>query len=124
MTPTRIAILGSTGSIGRQALDVVREQPGRFVVVALAAGRSAYLLAEQALDFGPRVVCLTGGDTNGGPSASDVPERLRAGPWEVLCGERHLSQLATLPEAELVLVATSGRVALPATLAAVSAGKD
>ncbi len=124
MTPTRIAILGSTGSIGRQALDVVREQPGRFEVVALAAGRSAELLAAQAAEFEVRVVCLTGGDGGTSPPEGDVPESLRARSWDLLCGERYLLDLATLPAADVVLIATSGRVALPATLAAVSAGKD
>jgi 1-deoxy-D-xylulose-5-phosphate reductoisomerase len=146
MTRTRLSILGSTGSIGRQALEVVREQPGRFEVVALAAGRSAALLAEQAAEFRPRVVCLTGAPPEGAPPtrpaptshppdrASPAPGRggpdapgaagLRGGAWDLLHGEDGLATLATLPEAEIVLVATSGRVALPATLAAVQAGKD
>jgi 1-deoxy-D-xylulose-5-phosphate reductoisomerase len=117
-TPIRVAILGSTGSIGCQALDVVREQPGRFEVVALAAGRSAGTLAAQAAEFRPRVVCLTSSEGVG------VPEPLADGPWSVLWGEHELETLATLPEADVVLVATSGRVALPATLAAVGVGKD
>jgi 1-deoxy-D-xylulose-5-phosphate reductoisomerase len=120
MTPTRVAILGSTGSIGRQALDVIREQAERFSVVALAAGRSAELLAEQAAEFRPDVVCLTGGDG----AADGVPDGLAAGPWDLLRGERELETLAALPQADVVLVATSGRVAMPATLAAVTAGKD
>ena len=124
MPPTRIAILGSTGSIGRQALEVVREQPGRFQVVALAAGRSADLLAQQAAEVQPAVVCLTGGEAHGDSGDQDLPAALTRGPWQLLCGERHLANVATLPEADVVLVATSGRVAMPATLAAVGAGKD
>ena len=112
---TRVVILGSTGSIGRQALDVVREQREHFRVVALAAGRSAVLLAEQAAEFRPDVVCLTD---------SEPPDALRRGPWTLLRGEGELETLAALPEADVVLVATSGRVAMPATLAAVTAGKD
>jgi 1-deoxy-D-xylulose-5-phosphate reductoisomerase len=115
--PTRLVVLGSTGSIGRQALDVVREHRERFEVVALAAGRSAQLLAEQAREFGPQVVCLT----DPAPGGADG---LRQGPWEYLQGERELATLATLPHADVVLSATSGRVAMPATLAAVAAGKD
>ncbi|MGI8423607.1 MAG: 1-deoxy-D-xylulose-5-phosphate reductoisomerase [Chloroflexota bacterium] len=115
MKTTRVVILGSTGSIGRQALDVIREHGERFKVVALAAGRSAPLLAEQAIEFRPDVVCLT--------DAEPVPE-LRTGPWQLLHGERELETLAALPRADVVLVATSGRVAMPATLAAVTAGKD
>ncbi|HEU5315169.1 MAG TPA: 1-deoxy-D-xylulose-5-phosphate reductoisomerase [Chloroflexota bacterium] len=122
--PTRVAVIGSTGSIGRQALDVVREHggaagrgesKGHFTVVALAAGRSADLLAEQAAEFSPDVVCLTD---------SEPPDALRRGPWELLRGERQLETLAALPQADVILVATSGRVAMPATLAAVTAGKD
>ena len=120
MTRTRVAILGSTGSIGRQALEVVREQPDHFEIVALAAGRSAEVLAAQAREFRPRVVCLT---TAGGGAAPPAPPGLDGGPWERLAGERGLVVVATLPEADVVLVATSGRVALPATLAAVRAGK-
>ena len=119
--PIRLAVLGSTGSIGRQALDVVREQPGCFEVVALAAGRSAQLLAEQAAEFRPAVVCLTGG---GESEAQEVPEALARGSWQLERGEAHLPELATLPELDVALVATSGRVAMPATLAAVTAGKD
>jgi len=52
----RIAILGSTGSIGTQALDVIARHPQRFEVVGLAAGRNVDLLAEQVRTFGPRVV--------------------------------------------------------------------
>jgi 1-deoxy-D-xylulose-5-phosphate reductoisomerase len=117
--PVRVAILGSTGSIGRQALDVVREQAGWFRVVALAAGRSADVLAQQAAEFRPEVVCLTGA-----PDQAASPPALRSGPWELLCGEAGLRTLAALPEADVVLVSTSGRVAMPATLAAAAAGKD
>ncbi|HEX2184861.1 MAG TPA: 1-deoxy-D-xylulose-5-phosphate reductoisomerase [Chloroflexota bacterium] len=101
--------------MGRQALEVVQEQPGQFEVVALAAGRNAGLLAAQAAVFRPQVVCLTG-DTDHEP--------LKQGPWELLCGAAGLATLATWPEADVVLIATSGQVSLPATLAAAEAGKD
>ncbi|MFN0148481.1 MAG: 1-deoxy-D-xylulose-5-phosphate reductoisomerase, partial [Dehalococcoidia bacterium] len=52
--PIRIAVLGSTGSIGRQALDVIRQLPDRFQAVALAAGRNADLLARQVAEYRPR----------------------------------------------------------------------
>ncbi len=117
MARTRLVILGSTGSIGRQALEVVDEHPEHFEVVALAAGRSAALLAEQAARVQPRLVCLA-------DDAVASAEALTRGPWELLRGEAGLVTLATLAEADLVLVATSGRVGLPATLAAVEAGKD
>jgi 1-deoxy-D-xylulose-5-phosphate reductoisomerase len=95
-------------------LEVIAEQPEHFQVVALAAGRSIDLLVEQAQAFRPHVVCLTEGDASA----------LHGGTWEVWQGERALQDVATLPEADVVLVATSGRVAMPATLAAVGAGKD
>src|SRR5438093_9590894 len=59
MKATRLAILGSTGSIGRQTLDVVRSLPERFNVIALAAGGNVTLLEEQAREFRPRFVCAS-----------------------------------------------------------------
>jgi len=99
--PVRLAILGSTGSIGTQALDVVRANPGAYEVVALAAGRNEKLLAEQAGEFG-------------------VPERrarCAADDPGVLAG------LAALPEVDIVLNAVVGFAGLPATVAALEAGK-
>ncbi|NDB20719.1 MAG: hypothetical protein EB020_07570, partial [Proteobacteria bacterium] len=58
----RVAVLGSTGSVGRQALDMMADHPDVFEVVALAAGRNIPLLAYQALQVRPRIVCATGGD--------------------------------------------------------------
>jgi 1-deoxy-D-xylulose-5-phosphate reductoisomerase len=122
MTRTRVAVIGSTGSIGRQALEVVAEQRERFEVVALAAGTSAAALAEQAKALRPEVVLLTGNVTDG--AGREALDRLRAGPWALLRGEDELATVATLPQADVVLVASSGRVAMPATLAAVRGGKD
>ena len=99
--PVRLAILGSTGSVGTQALDVVRANPGVYEVVALAAGRNEKLLAEQAAEFGVpgrRARC-----------AADDPG--------VLAG------LAELPEVDIVLNAVVGFAGLPATVAALEAGK-
>ncbi|MEW6474579.1 MAG: 1-deoxy-D-xylulose-5-phosphate reductoisomerase [Actinomycetota bacterium] len=99
--PIRLAVLGSTGSVGTQALDVVRANPGVYEVVALAAGRNEKLLAEQAAEFG-------------------VPElraRCAAGDPAVLAG------LAELPEVDIVLNAVVGFAGLPATVAALESGK-
>jgi 1-deoxy-D-xylulose-5-phosphate reductoisomerase len=93
---TRIAILGATGSIGRQALDVARAQPDRLRVVALGANRNVDALRELALEFPTARTAL-------GPSA--------------------LVALATDPDADLVLVATPGIAALSATIAALEDGK-
>jgi 1-deoxy-D-xylulose-5-phosphate reductoisomerase len=96
----RVAILGSTGSIGRQALDVIARHPQRFEVVGLAAGRNLELLAEQAARFGPRVV-------------SDARD-----------GAAGLHAVACESGAELVLAATDGAVAFDAVFAAVDRGID
>jgi 1-deoxy-D-xylulose-5-phosphate reductoisomerase len=96
----RVAILGSTGSIGRQALDVIARHPERFEVVALAAGRNVALLAEQVAQFHPRIVA----------SADDGAAGLRA--------------VAVDSEADILLAATDGAVAFDAVFAAVDAGID
>ncbi|HEV2737382.1 MAG TPA: 1-deoxy-D-xylulose-5-phosphate reductoisomerase [Candidatus Elarobacter sp.] len=96
----RVAILGSTGSIGRQALDVIARHPERFEVVGLAAGRNTDLLAEQVARFGPRFVS----------SAADGPAGLHA--------------VACHSDAQIVLAATDGSVAFDAVFAAVDRGID
>jgi 1-deoxy-D-xylulose-5-phosphate reductoisomerase len=96
----RVAILGSTGSIGRQALDVIARHRDRFEVVALAAGRNVELLAEQVERFGPRVVA----------DARD--------------GARGLHAVACESGAQIVLAATDGSVAFDAVFAAVDRGID
>lgn len=130
----RIVILGSTGSIGHQALDVVRAHPEHFEVVGLAARVSAAALAVQAEEFCPRAICLTQCDAS-------VFDRLFSphhAAWPRIITGRHpsnslptpkmqeaaLVELATLPEADAVLVATPGTVSRPAALAALEAGKD
>lgn len=109
---TRIAVLGSTGSIGRQTLDVVRELRGRFQVVGLAAGRNVTLLEEQIREFQPRLVCHEG---NKPVSGSVTPYRRTR--WA------SLDEIARDPEVELVVVATAGKAGLSPTLAALEAGK-
>jgi 1-deoxy-D-xylulose-5-phosphate reductoisomerase len=117
MNPTRLVILGSTGSIGRQALEVVEQHPDRLQVLALAAGRQSELLVEQARRSGARYVyCASGLDP---ALAAQLPAGSRC-----LTEESGLVQLATLPDADMVLVATPGRAGIRATLAALEAGKD
>ncbi len=116
-----ISILGSTGSIGRQCLDVVSRHPGRFRVVALAAGSSFDTLVEQVRLFRPELVSV--GD------ASRVREfQSRLGPSngrgpEIHAGAEGLEAVATHPSAEIVVSAAVGVVGLPATFAAVQRGK-
>ncbi len=117
----RIAILGSTGSIGRSALSVIEAQTGRLEVVGLAAGRNADLLAEQAGRHRPRVVAAST------PAALDQAQAAlrRAGvDVEQACaGQDGLRAVATHPDADVVLCATAGTAGLDATLAAIDAGK-
>lgn len=114
--PRRIAVLGSTGSIGRQTLDVVRAYPDRFRVVALAARGSVALLAEQAREFAPEVVACTGDD----PAAIAQLDALLPG---ALRGPGALTACATHPDVEIVVAATSGLGGVEPTLAAIRAGK-
>ncbi|HET7181686.1 MAG TPA: 1-deoxy-D-xylulose-5-phosphate reductoisomerase [Candidatus Limnocylindrales bacterium] len=110
-----VALLGSTGSIGRQALDVLAGDPS-FRVVALAAGRSASTLAEQARRHRPAVVALTE------PAAARALDGLPAG-TQVLTGEQSLVELATRDDVDIVVVGTGGVVSLRSVLAALEAGK-
>jgi 1-deoxy-D-xylulose-5-phosphate reductoisomerase len=107
----RLTILGSTGSIGRQALDVVRAHPDRFEVVGLSAGRDADLLASQADEFEPAYVALE----------SSEPGPLSNVAAEVLAGPGSAGQLAAEP-ADVVLNGIVGFAGLAATVGALEAG--
>lgn len=113
-----MAILGSTGSIGRQTLEVVREFPGRFQVTALAAGSNLELLASQARIFQPQYIAL---------GREDLVPRLREllgdTRIQILTGLEGLIALATLPEVDQVVTAVVGSVGIRPTLAAINAGK-
>ncbi len=114
-----VAILGSTGSIGVQALDVVERAGGRFRVVGLAAGRNVDRLAEQVRRFRPRLASVD-------DRAAAVRLRELLGPEapEILTGEAGAVAVASLAEADLVLAAISGGAGLRSTAAAIEAGKD
>jgi 1-deoxy-D-xylulose-5-phosphate reductoisomerase len=111
---TRLTILGSTGSIGRSALRVVRNYPGRFEIVALAAHSDIDELARQAEEFRPKIVAVAD------ESAALAFERRWAG-GKILRGPNALEQAAA-EEADVVLCAVVGSVGLPAILAAIDAG--
>ncbi len=116
--PKNVVVLGSTGSIGESSLKVARDLPGRMKLVGLAAGRSADALAAQMAEFGIQQGCLY--DPTG-------LNRVRAAlPDDVVLhsGEQGLIELATLPEADLVLIAIVGVAGLKPALAAIEAGKD
>ncbi len=110
----RLAILGSTGSIGRQTLDVVRALPGHFRVLALAAGQKTALLDEQINEFKPDYYY-----TSAEYQSSEAAYR----PKLKECQYMSLEDMACHPEADIVVIATSGTAGLKATLAAVCAGK-
>lgn len=111
--PIRLAILGSTGSIGRSTLEVVDAHPDKLSVVALAAGRSAALLRAQTERYCPTLVSL---DDDG---ATDW----RPDGVERFFGAAGLRAVATHPDADIVVVATSGHASIEPTLAALRAGK-
>jgi 1-deoxy-D-xylulose-5-phosphate reductoisomerase len=107
----RIALLGSTGSIGTQTLDVVRKHPDRFRVVALAAGSNAELLAAQVDEFRPTLAVLAEGRLD------DLPPGTRFG-----AGREALLEAAALDEADVVVNALVGSAGLGPTLRALDAG--
>ena len=112
-----LAILGSTGSIGRSALAVVDAHPSRLRVAALAAGDNAELLAEQAAQYRPAVVALASA------GAADRFRGMGSYSGAVTCGPEGLVAVATHPEVDIVLCASSGTAGLEAVLAAIDAGK-
>ena len=113
--PIGVAILGSTGSIGRQAVDVLEHLRDRFRVVGLAAERQVSLLQEQAGRLLPEIVAI--GDRKLA-FALELPGRIK-----VTHGADALTELATRPDVDLVVVGTSGIVSLKPVIAALEAGK-
>jgi 1-deoxy-D-xylulose-5-phosphate reductoisomerase len=114
--PSRIAVLGSTGSIGRSALDVIARFPEKFRVTALCAGRNAALLSEQARRFRPLMVCVS--DERSRKELRGLPPRTR-----VLCGEEGMTEAVRGARTDIVLAAASGVSSIRPVLAAASLGK-
>ncbi|WP_031305823.1 1-deoxy-D-xylulose-5-phosphate reductoisomerase [Brevibacillus panacihumi] len=115
----RIALLGSTGSIGTSTLDVVAQHPEQFGVVALAAGTNVELLAEQVKTFRPQLVSVATEE-----AAFDL--RAKLGPdnqSEIVVGSEGMELVARHPEAEFVMTAVVGSVGVAPTLAAIEEGK-
>jgi 1-deoxy-D-xylulose-5-phosphate reductoisomerase len=107
-----LAILGSTGSIGQQALDVVRALPGRFRIVGLTAGTNVQALREQVAEFRPSAAWA-----QPSPAAEALASELGRDAWQPM------DEIAARPDVDVVLVATSGRAGLEPTLAALAARK-
>lgn len=114
----RIAILGSTGSIGKNALRVIQSLGSEYRVVALSAHNNFELLAEQARQFRPAFVALTGEENH-----KQFRHALSGLNIEILIGPESLVQLAQLDEVDTVLTAVVGAAGLPAVLAAAQKGK-
>lgn len=114
----RISILGSTGSIGTQALDVISKHPERFRVEGLAAGTNLKVLIEQIQQFRPRKVSV---------ATRQLADELKlavAGEIEIFFGDEGLLEIAAGTDADLVITALVGSQGLKSTLASIQAGKD
>lgn len=120
MTPQGLTILGATGTIGVNTLDVVSRHPERFRIIALTGQSQLDKLTEQCLRFAPRYAVVLDA-----AAATVLRAQLAAAgsATEVLYGADALAQVATLPEVDMVMAAIVGAAGLPPTLAAVHAGK-
>ena len=114
-----IAILGSTGSIGTQTLEVVRAYPEDLHVVALAAGSNVTLMEQQVREFHPQLVAMGSEET-----AKDLKERIAdLGGITVVSGMEGLISVAVIPESEMLVTAIVGMIGIRPTVAAIQAGK-
>ena len=113
-----LAILGSTGSIGTQALDVVKMHPDMFVVDVLVAGNNVELLAKQVIEFKPKVVVI-----GNEQKQSELAEKLKGIKVDITAGEKAVCEAATYSTVDVVLVALVGFSGLRPTKCAIDAGK-
>lgn len=125
MKKKKISLLGSTGSIGTQTLDICRERPEQFECVAMAAGRNLDLLAEQILEFKPKIVSIS--------ESSQIDElrtklkglgMMDSAMPELCHGDQGIVDVATYGDAETVVTGIVGCAGLLPTVAAIKAGKD
>lgn len=114
----QLAILGSTGSIGTQTLDVVRQHPEEFAVYAISANRHIDTLIQQALEFHPEIVCIA--DDSLYPV---LKEALSHRPVKVFAGADAIAQMVTMPSVDIVVAAMVGYAGLYPTIQAIEAGK-
>ncbi len=115
----KIAILGSTGSIGTQTLDVIRANGGELSVQSLAAGRSVAKMEEQIREFRPKLACMW--DEK---AANELRTKVADLDVKVTSGMEGLMECATDPECDVVLTAVVGMIGIRPTIAAIEAGKD
>ena len=118
MNTKRIAILGSTGSIGTQTLDVVRAYPERYEVYAICANRSLDLLVKQAREFHPEVVCIADESLY-----EPLSLALADMPVKVWAGAEAIAEMVTMPSIDVVVAAMVGYAGLRPTIEAIKAGK-
>ncbi len=115
----KIAILGSTGSIGTQTLEIVRENPDDLQVVGLAAGTNVELMEKQAREFKPRLVSMDSSE-----AANELKTRLADTDIKVLGGMDGLLQIAQMDDMEMLVTAIVGMIGIRPTIAAIKAHKD
>ena len=114
----KIAVLGSTGSIGTQTLEIVRENK-ELEIAALAAGNNVDLMEKQIREFSPKLVAMWSEE-----AARELKARVRELPVKVLCGMEGLLEIAVFPEAEILVTALVGMIGIRPTIAAIESGKD
>ena len=114
----KIAILGSTGSIGTQTLDVVRAN-GDIEVLGISAGRNVKMLEEQAREFHPKLIAVW--DEN---AAKDLAVRLQDMDVKIVFGMDGLLELARMPETDILVTAVVGMIGIRPTMEGIKAGKD
>lgn len=114
----KIAILGSTGSIGTQTLDVVRKN-GDIQVLGISAGRNIKMLEEQVREFSPRLVAVWEED-----AAKELKSRISDTETKVVSGMDGLLELSAMPDTEIIVTAIVGMIGIRPTIEAIRAGKD
>lgn len=114
----KIAVLGSTGSIGTQTMDIIRRHPEHFCASVIAAHQNVDKLLEQAEEFNPAAIVITD------PEAGEKFRGIYGGPAEVFVGQDNLSQVCLRDDVDLVMVAVVGIAGLLPTLTAISAHKE
>ena len=119
MNKKKVAILGSTGSIGTQALEVIKENPHLFEVTVLTAQNNSLLLAQQCMEFKPSMAVI------GNPEKfEELKTYLSQSNTNILLGEDALTEVVQLPEVDIVLTALVGYAGLKPTISAIKAGKE
>ena len=114
MKKRKISILGSTGSIGTQALEVIEKLQDKFEIIALAGGANVELLKQQAKKFKPKYICI----------GKETTEKINIPDTKVLYGSEGLEEICTNKENDIILVAVSGKIGLKPTLKAIENGID